>query len=86
MHINHQLYRERESDQEEILRAGQKLKDEIIEKLVEDLNNVDEDPLTSESLEKLLHSRGICIRYLGKICTNVTNTSYLTINRLNSIM
>lgn len=37
--------------------------------MINDLNNVDEDPLSSEELKKVLHSRGIPLRYLGKICT-----------------
>ena len=45
---------ERVSDQEEIMRTGQKLKDEIIANLIEELNNVDEDPLTPDQLKKLL--------------------------------
>lgn len=37
---------ERQSDQEEILRAGQKVKDELLQRLIEDLDGVEEDPLT----------------------------------------
>jgi hypothetical protein len=53
------------------------LKDEIIEKLIEDLNNVEEDPLSSEALETMLHTRGIGMRHLGRICTNVSEPSDL---------
>ena len=38
-------------------------------KVIEDLNNVDEDPLTPGDLKSLLHRRGICIRHLGILCT-----------------
>ena len=45
------------------------MKDENLTEVINDLNNVDEDPMNSFELKKLLHSRGIPLRYLGKICT-----------------
>lgn len=57
------------SQQQEIVRAGQKVKSESLAALVNDLNAVEEDPLNSRELKKVLHSRGIPMRYLGKICT-----------------
>lgn len=65
------LFSEKISDQEEILRAAQKLKDEVIGKLVEELNNVEQDPLSGDQLETLMHQRGINMRILGRICTIV---------------
>lgn len=38
-------------DQEEIVRACQSLKDEGLTSLINDLNNVDEDPLNSDELK-----------------------------------
>jgi len=52
-----------------VIRAGQKVRDEQIDQLVEDLNSVDVDPLTPQQLKQVLHSRGISIRNLGQICT-----------------
>mmetsp|Transcript_10433 Transcript_10433/g.10476 ORF Transcript_10433/g.10476 Transcript_10433/m.10476 type:complete len:190 (-) Transcript_10433:1090-1659(-) len=60
---------QRVHDQDENVRAGQKVKDEIVERMLEDLNNVEEDPLTSDQLEVLFHSRGVSMRHLGKLCT-----------------
>jgi len=57
-------------DQEEIVRASQALKDEGLSGLINDLNNVDEDPLNSDELKQVMHSRGLPLRLLGKICTN----------------
>ncbi len=39
---------EKISEQEEILRAAQKLKDEVITKMIEEFNNVEVDPLSGE--------------------------------------
>ncbi len=41
-------YSDKISEQEEILRAAQKLKDEVLRKLLEDFNNVEEDPLSGD--------------------------------------
>lgn len=41
-------------------------------KLVEDLNNVDEEALSSEQLERVMHERGLPMRHLGKLCTSVS--------------
>ena len=60
------------SEQEEILRAAQKLKDEVIGKLIDDFNNLDADPLNGEQLTRVLHSRGINLRYIGRLCTQVS--------------
>ena len=45
------------------------MKSEFITNLIDDLNNVDEDPLSPEELKELMHQRGIPLRHLGKICT-----------------
>jgi hypothetical protein len=42
------VFSDKISEQEEILRAAQKLKDEVLRKLLEDFNNVEEDPLDGE--------------------------------------
>ena len=57
------------SEQEEILRAAQKLKDEVIGKLLDDFNNVEVDPLNGEQLKRVMHSCGINMRYIGRLCT-----------------
>ena len=46
------------------------MKDENLTELIDDLNNIDEDPLNARELKTTLHKRGIPMRYLGKICTN----------------
>lgn len=46
------------------------MKDDNLTALINDLNNVDEDPLNSRELKKLMHEKGLPMRYLGKICTN----------------
>ena len=45
------------------------MKNEILTLLVDDLNNVIEDPLNPLDLKDLLHKRGLPLRLLGKICT-----------------
>ena len=45
------------------------MKTDFITNLLDDLNNVDEDPLSPEELKELMHQRGIPLRHLGKICT-----------------
>jgi len=57
-------------DQEEIVRAYQSMKDEGLSSLINDLNNVDEDPLNPVELKQMMHARGAPLRLLGKICTN----------------
>ena len=57
------------SEQEEILRGAQKLKDEVIGKLVDEFNSVEVDPLNGEQLTRIMHARGINIRYIGRLCT-----------------
>jgi len=47
----------------------------VIGKLIEDLNNVEEDPLTGEALERVFHVRGINMRHIGRICTVVCDKS-----------
>ena len=37
--------------------------------LVDDLNNVIEDPLNPDDLRDVMHQRGVPLRLLGKICT-----------------
>ncbi len=64
-------YSDKISEQEEILRAAQKLKDEVLRKLLEDFNSVDEDPMNGEQLAMCLHKRGVNIRQIGRICTSV---------------
>lgn len=50
------------AEQEEILRAAQKLKDEILIKLLDDFNSVEVDPLDGEQMKHVLHSRGMNLR------------------------
>ena len=60
----------RTEDQEEIIRASQN--SIAVPQLITDLNNIDEDPLSSEALKSLIHRRGICVRHLGIICSQVS--------------
>ena len=57
------------SDQEEIIRSVQRMKDENIKNLIRDLNDIEEDPLNPTEIKEMMHRRGIPIRYIGKICT-----------------
>jgi hypothetical protein len=57
------------SEQEEILRAAQKLKDEVIGRLINEFNSVEVDPLNGEQLTRIMHARGINISYIGRLCT-----------------
>lgn len=59
-----------QKDKEEVIRACLKMKDELLTDLIHDLNNIDEDPLSSEELKKVMHKRGLPLRYLGKICSH----------------
>ena len=61
---------ERTEDQEEVLRAGQSSIENLMANLIRDLNKVDEEPLSSQQFQDLLHERGACVRNLGKICTD----------------
>ena len=51
------------------MRACQRMKDQNLQLLITDMNNIDEDPLSSEELKNLMHRRGLPLRYMGKICT-----------------
>jgi hypothetical protein len=41
----------------------------VIGKLLDDFNNIEIDPLNGEQLSRAMHSRGINLRYIGRICT-----------------
>ena len=59
----------RSEEQEEVYRASLKISDEIIPQLVKDLNDLEEDPLSSNEITKMMHTRGLCMRHLGKVCS-----------------
>ena len=48
-------------------RASLRITEELIPKLIKDLNDIDEDPLCARDLAKLFHSRGLCMRHIGKV-------------------
>jgi protein TIF31 len=74
------------SEQEEILRAAQKLKDEVIGKLIDDFNSVEVDPLNGEQMSRIMHARGINLRYIGRLCTSVNCCILNSDYRLNLII
>ena len=41
----------------------------MIGKLVDEFNSVEVDPLNGEQLTRIMHNRGINIRYIGRLCT-----------------
>jgi Translation initiation factor eIF3 subunit 135 len=49
--------------------------------MLEDLNSLEEDPKSSQQLERLLHRRGINVRLMGRICTSVSNRCSLPCRR-----
>ena len=49
-----------------------KVTDELVPQLVKDLNEVEEDPLSSSEITKMMHSRGLCMRHLGKVCSEAS--------------
>lgn len=55
----------------------------MLQKLIEDLDNVEEDPLSAGHLERLMHARGISMRHLGKICTQVSDLCFFQLFRLS---
>ncbi|PTB75460.1 hypothetical protein M440DRAFT_1402976 [Trichoderma longibrachiatum ATCC 18648] len=65
---------ELEADEKEVRAAGEYLRDRVIPELLREL--VDSDisfPMDGQSLGRILHKRGINIRYLGKITSLATN-------------
>ena len=60
---------ERTEEQEEVYRASLRTTDEFIPGLVRDLNELEEDPLSATELRDLIHGRGLCMRHLGKLCS-----------------
>jgi hypothetical protein len=64
------MEQEYQKDKDEVIRACLRMKDEALSELIHDLNNIDEDPLSSDELKKVMHKRGLPLRYLGKICSH----------------
>ncbi|UKZ52284.1 hypothetical protein TrVGV298_006059 [Trichoderma virens] len=65
---------ELEADEQEVRAAGEYLRDRVIPEFLREL--VDSDisfPMDGQSLGRILHKRGINIRYLGKITTLAVN-------------
>jgi hypothetical protein len=65
------LRKENSEDQEEIHQASQRLRDMTIVAFVNELNNMDIVPNSSFALTELMHSRGINMRYIGRISLEV---------------
>ena len=65
------LNKENKEDQEEIYQATQRLRDMTILMFVNELNNMEVVPNSSQSLTEMMHSRGINMRYLGRISLEV---------------
>ena len=59
----------RTEDQDELYRASLRISEEILPQLVQDLNQIEEDPLSTKDLIDLMHSRGVCMRHIGKLCS-----------------
>lgn len=62
----------RTDEQEEVYRASLRISDELIPQLVKDLNELEEDPLSPTELQQLMHARGLCMRHLGKVCSEAS--------------
>ena len=60
------------SDQNDLKRCNMLLKSKTFSSVVDDLNDVDVDPLAIGALERFLHSRGVNMRHIGAICTETT--------------
>ncbi|RBQ64791.1 hypothetical protein FVER14953_07146 [Fusarium verticillioides] len=56
------------ADEEEVRAAGKYLRDQVIPDLLKDLSESEISfPMDGQSLSRLLHKRGINVRYLGKV-------------------
>lgn len=63
-----------EEDEKEVRAAGQYLRDRVIPDLLHDLAESDISfPMDGQSLSRLLHKRGVNIRYLGKVASLCTD-------------
>lgn len=65
---------ELESDERQVREASQYLRTQVIPDLLRELSDSDVSfPMDGQSLSRLLHKRGINVRYLGKIATLSTD-------------
>ncbi|KAJ4860108.1 clustered mitochondria domain-containing protein [Trichoderma breve] len=65
---------ELEADEQEVRAAGEYLRDRVIPEFLRELTDSDISfPMDGQSLGRILHKRGINIRYLGKITTLAVN-------------
>ncbi|KAJ6439992.1 protein TIF31 [Purpureocillium lavendulum] len=65
---------ELEKDEKEVREACHYLRDNVIPELLRELSDSDISfPMDGQSLSRLLHKRGINIRYLGKVATLATD-------------
>jgi protein TIF31 len=65
---------EAEADEKEVREAGKFLRDQVIPDLLRELSDSDVSfPMDGQSLGRLLHKRGINIRYLGQVATQCEN-------------
>lgn len=64
-----------ETDEQEVREAGTYLREKVIPALLRDLSEYDISfPMDGQSLTRLLHKRGINVRYLGKIAMQATDS------------
>ncbi len=68
-----QMKKQFDIDQSEIKQLGLKLQDEIIPEFFIQLEEMEDCPKNSEELVGSFHIRGINIRYLGRITTDVSH-------------
>ncbi|KND92843.1 Clustered mitochondria protein [Tolypocladium ophioglossoides CBS 100239] len=63
-----------EEDEQEVREACKYLRDQVIPDLLRELSDSDISfPMDGQSLSRLLHKRGINVRYLGKVATLATD-------------
>jgi len=62
---------EKVEDQDLLKQVGLKLQDEIIVNFFQELEDLDDGPKNSKELTHAFHKRGINIRYLGRMATEI---------------
>lgn len=69
--IKQKYKRERQSDLDDVIRAGEFMRESIIQVLILAIDRLEIDIRSGEDLKKIMHSNGINIRFLGKISLEV---------------
>lgn len=62
------IYQEIASDEAGVRKAGKYLLDVILPKFVQDLCTLEVSPMDGQTLTEALHTHGINVRYIGKVC------------------